>query len=527
AVRLRTAGTFFHAQFALSDPRALLARQLAPTIIEGLLTFDERLAAFDALASGNLKVGEHAQTQLSVYAPPVLQTLKDVAKLCEGAIVSSSVEHARLERHLGYLPFGIVQTPQREAALPPHGDSKPRVVIWAPLLHARETALLAFALEELHVPVTVVCREGEIPSLHAEYVAYDVSLPLPAASVIVDACIDHAGNALAFAERGYPVVCATSSGAVEYLEDVLLYDPWNHRSVFSAVTTALGAVASRVRTIDHPAFAAPAVVEDGPLVSMVIRTYDRRAFLPRALESLSRQTYKKLEIIVVNDGGPDVSDIIAGFDNVRYLLLERNGGTSAAANAGLHAARGKYIGFLDDDDIVFPEHVSVLVSALERSGAEVAHTDTIAAHFEKDDAGQYFVTGYIVFLDGLVEPTDFYVTDGVGPMSVLMKRSLAISAGGYNETITHAEDWDLYLNLSQHFDFIHVPRVTGVYSIRHDGTHMMSNSGKQIADSMEKLMQRYPLPHRPIMETARRTSLQGYRDSGYKMRFPEPALKRQ
>lgn len=511
----------------LDDPRALLARQLAASILESVADFDERQAAFDALAAGTLKVGEHEQSQLSPYVPAQLQTLKDVAKLCDAAHVRSTLEYERLERHLSYLPTAFYEKPSADAAVGSGACPARNVIIWAPALHARETALLAFALEELHAPVRVVCREGEIEGMHAQFLTYDAaSQVLQDGCIVVDACIAHAGNAIALSDAGYNVVCSTSSGAIEYLDGVGLYEAWNHRSIFSAVVTALGALLPRIRATSLPTLEPLSFLTKGPPVSMIVRTFNRPQFLPRALGTLAQQTYEDLEIIVVNDGGEDVTDIVARVSNAKYISLERNGGTAASANAGLAAATGTYVGFLDDDDAVFPEHISVLVDALLRSGAEIAHTDTIAAHFEKTGEGEYRTIGYIVFLDGLVEPTDFYVTDAIGPMSVLMKRSLVLAAGGYHEGITHAEDWELYLNLSQHHDFVHVPRVTGVYSIRHDGSHMMSNSGAQIADAMEQLMNRYPLPHRPIIEAARRTSLQGYRDSGYKMRFPEPALRR-
>jgi glycosyltransferase involved in cell wall biosynthesis len=258
-----------------------------------------------------------------------------------------------------------------------------------------------------------------------------------------------------------------------------------------------------------------------------VRTYNRPEFLERALASLAAQTYRNLEIVVVNDGGVDVSQIVGRLPNARYVGQDKNRGTSAAANAGLGAATGTYLCLLDDDDIVFPEHVSVLVAALLESGASIAHSDTISAHFQLMPDGEYRTTGYAIFLDGLVEPTDFYVTDSIGPMSVLMKRAVAVAAGGFDESLTHAEDWELFLKLCQIYDFVHVPRITGMYSIRHDGTHMMSNAGPAIAESMQRLIELHPLPHRPVMEAARRASLDKYRKSGYAMRFPEPALKRE
>lgn len=526
-MRLRTCGDGFFAQFALSDPRAALARQLAPALIQQFPGHDDRLAAFDSLAAGTLKLGEHAQNTLAVYEPAVLKTLKDVAKLCDAACARSHVEHERLARHLEYRPRPAFELPVADTPVPVQQSGAGEVVIWAPLSDAADIALLAFALEELHAPVVAVCRSGSLPGLRALTVhANGAADALAQARVVVDAQLDHAGNAIALTRHGFTVCSSITSGACEYLYGVLEYEPWNHRSVFSAVCTALGSQPAQEQTVHLPAFVQADVPLDGPLVSIVVRTYNRRDLLPRALDSLAAQTYGNLEIVVVNDGGADVADIVARYPRARYLPLETNGGTSAAGNAGLRAAGGTFVGFLDDDDLVFPEHVATLVAALQNSGAAAAHTDTIGAHFEREADGSYRTTGYVVFLDGLVEPTDFYVTDAVGPMAVLMKRSIVLAAGGFDERLSHAEDWELFLKLAQQYDVIHVPRITGMYSIRHDGTHMMSNAGPQIARSMEQLMQLHPLPHRPVMETARRQALENYRKAGYAMRFPEPALRR-
>ena len=94
-----------------------------------------------------------------------------------------------------------------------------------------------------------------------------------------------------------------------------------------------------------------------PLVSLIVRTKNRPAFLKEALQSICGQTYPKIEIIVVNDGGEcNVSKIVEGFIShvsaIQLIQLPISTGRSGAANAGLMHVTGEWAGFLDDDDLL-------------------------------------------------------------------------------------------------------------------------------------------------------------------------------
>src|SRR5512135_2804388 len=91
-----------------------------------------------------------------------------------------------------------------------------------------------------------------------------------------------------------------------------------------------------------------------PLVSIIVRTKDRPKLLEHALESIAAQTYRPIEVVLVNDGGCDL-DIeklrsILGDVSLKYVRLENNAGRAHAGNVGIEHAQGDYIGFLDDDD---------------------------------------------------------------------------------------------------------------------------------------------------------------------------------
>ena len=129
----------------------------------------------------------------------------------------------------------------------------------------------------------------------------------------------------------------------------------------------------------------PGPGEAGPLVSVIVRTKDRPALLANALRSIAEQTYSNLEIVVVNDGGQDVKDVITALSGeipVTYINHEKSKGGAVAANSGLKAARGLYLNFLDDDDILYPGHVETLVSYLVDARDKVAYSSVLNVCFE-------------------------------------------------------------------------------------------------------------------------------------------------
>ena len=127
---------------------------------------------------------------------------------------------------------------------------------------------------------------------------------------------------------------------------------------------------------------------DNPLVSIIVRTKDRPKLLKRAIQSIASQTYRPVEVVLVNDGGCDLDieelKTILGDLSLNYIRLEKNTGRAHAGNLGMAHAQGKYIGFLDDDDEFYQDHVVTLVSFLEQSDYAVAYTDSFMVYKEYD-----------------------------------------------------------------------------------------------------------------------------------------------
>jgi glycosyltransferase involved in cell wall biosynthesis len=117
-------------------------------------------------------------------------------------------------------------------------------------------------------------------------------------------------------------------------------------------------------------------MSDGPLFSVVIPTYGRARFLADAVRSVLDQTVADLECLVVDDASNEVADVPED-PRVRVLSRADNGGTAAARNTGLEAARGRYVTFLDDDDCFVPRRLELTRQALETAPVVVCWEDRL------------------------------------------------------------------------------------------------------------------------------------------------------
>jgi glycosyltransferase involved in cell wall biosynthesis len=190
-------------------------------------------------------------------------------------------------------------------------------------------------------------------------------------------------------------------------------------------------------------------------VSVIVPTYNRPELLERALQSIEAQTMKDYEVIVVNDAGVDVEDIVKKFSNTIYTKHTNNRGLSASRNTGIRKSSGDYITFLDDDDIIFPNHLQVLTDAVI-AGAEIAYTD---AYLWKDDKE------YHKFMSNDFDKENILQRNLFPVMCAIVNKKLFYRCK-FDESLNSHEDWDLWIRLSKKVNFVHIKKITAAYSKR-------------------------------------------------------------
>ena len=118
-----------------------------------------------------------------------------------------------------------------------------------------------------------------------------------------------------------------------------------------------------------------------PLLSIIVPVYDVERYLQKCIDSILAQTFTDFELILVDDGSPDncpaLCDAAAAKDARIRVLHQKNGGLSAARNAGLDVARGEWIGFVDSDDYISPEMYEILYKAVQSTGSDLALCDYV------------------------------------------------------------------------------------------------------------------------------------------------------
>ncbi len=175
-----------------------------------------------------------------------------------------------------------------------------------------------------------------------------------------------------------------------------------------------------------------------PLVSVVMPTHNRADFVGRAIDSILNQTYNDFEFIIVDDGSTDsTSEILqkyAAKDKRIILLRQNNLGTAAARNTGVDKATGKYIAFMDDDDISLPNRLEKQVSFLEKYpdySACICNTKLVDLNRKPIDSDPNPFKEWNYFL---LESAPYKNTQSLeyilGPMACLTKKSF-IASNGY------------------------------------------------------------------------------------------------
>lgn len=183
-----------------------------------------------------------------------------------------------------------------------------------------------------------------------------------------------------------------------------------------------------------------------PQISVITSVYNTERYLPACIESVLGQTFKDLELILVDDGSPDgsaaICDAYAAKDARVRVVHKPNGGPATASNAGLNAARGRYIGFVDSDDVIEPAMYETLYNAVQQSGCAMAACGSSVI----DENGQPLPGGVKTTRTGKLDALDlFYDVFQNGSMYGMLSWNKLFDAGlfaniRYDETLLFGDD---------------------------------------------------------------------------------------
>jgi glycosyltransferase involved in cell wall biosynthesis len=211
-----------------------------------------------------------------------------------------------------------------------------------------------------------------------------------------------------------------------------------------------------------------------PSVSVVIPTHDRRDLAMHAIRSVLRQRDVDLEVIVVDDGSRDgTGDVVRSLSDpaVRVLRHNRPFGVATARNKGIEAARGEWIALLDDDDLWAPDKVKAQLEAARDAGRDWVYAGAV----EIDEGGRYLGGDPPPSPDTLINVLTKRNLMPAGCSNVMVKSELMSRAGGFEPTLRHLADWDLWLRLARYGPPAYVPEPLVAYRV-HDAQASMDTS---------------------------------------------------
>jgi glycosyltransferase involved in cell wall biosynthesis len=192
------------------------------------------------------------------------------------------------------------------------------------------------------------------------------------------------------------------------------------------------------------------------LVSVIIPAYNCGRFVADAIESVLAQGRADIEVLVVDDGSTDdTAEVVARYGDAVTLIRQRNAGAAVARNTGIRVARGRYIAFLDADDVWLPGKIEAQLAHLERH-PDVSLCCTRWGLLRPDASGNYVIDppGSDRSVSGLASYSTLTYADllldcDVWTTTVVMKRELIHQTGAFDAALRRGQDYDYWLRASR------------------------------------------------------------------------------
>lgn len=227
--------------------------------------------------------------------------------------------------------------------------------------------------------------------------------------------------------------------------------------------------------------------------SIIIPTYNRAAFLPKAMDSVLAQTFADWELIIVDDGSTDnTNDVVGKYTDTRIrYIYQANAERSAARNKGIQHATGEYVCFMDSDTYMKPERLALLSEVLDEK-------DTIACYYtpieyRNDVKGTSIVKegrDYSFPIDVNVLIQDIIATPQICCAIEILRRHQ------FNPALSIGEDMELLFRITEEYPLIYVPNQASVVEIEHEGRSVsFANKSRSSEKELKTLHIMFAKPH--------------------------------
>lgn len=221
-----------------------------------------------------------------------------------------------------------------------------------------------------------------------------------------------------------------------------------------------------------------------PFFSVIIPTYNRADFIVKTIESVLNQDFADFELIIVDDGSMDnTEEVIAKVKDSRIVYFKKgNAERGAARNFGAKKANGKYLNFLDSDDLLYNHHLSIAYKIIQEKKASL-----FALHYDLKMKGEIQAADYLpserVINELLIKVGNFLSCNAVFVLNELFKENHF----NENRALSGSEDYELWLKLAARYPFYYYPEITSTI-VFHEDRSVISMSSINIIKRKELML---------------------------------------
>ena len=243
-----------------------------------------------------------------------------------------------------------------------------------------------------------------------------------------------------------------------------------------------------------------ALVDADGLVSVILPTFNRAGTLPRAIMSVLDQSYRNLELLIVDDGSKDnTAEIVAGIPDsrIRYIPLDVNGGASSARNVGLRLAKGRFIAFQDSDDEWLAGKLERQVRAAQAAGDEAVTVFHPKILYGRDLSGLYG-PHRVCLIPAIDDHAEASIKKLIQSQNIISTQTLLITraafdrAGFFDVHLVNSEDWAFGIELFYNSKVVFIDEPLVMSYLQSDSISMLRRRGAKAQIRIIKRLSRKP-----------------------------------
>ncbi len=229
------------------------------------------------------------------------------------------------------------------------------------------------------------------------------------------------------------------------------------------------------------------IENESPLVSVIIPTYNRAYILKESILSVLNQTYNNIEVIVVDDYSSDDTEkvVLSMVDHrITFVRNEKNFGTAESRNIGAKLAKGEYLAFNDSDDLWLPDKIESQIRGVLETDCDISYGYLKRSKaFDHDNSEIIPQNGTSEELSGYLHKK-LLVNNFIALPTLLIKKDLFISVGGFNSELRSVEDYEFLLRVTKENKVIFVDKILVDSRDFGDGINSFINNSKEVCDGL-------------------------------------------